>query len=312
MRSKRWLLLALLLPSIAACQSNSESGADPGPATPSGAPGQTVTVDLDGRPFRLHIPTSFDPAAAAPLVVLLHGYTSSSVEQESYFQLGAESDRRGFLYALPEGTTDDSGEQFWNATDACCDFYGTDVDDSGYLRKLIDTVSASYPVDPTRVYVVGHSNGAFMAYRLACDHADVITAIVSLAGATTNDPAQCSPDRPVSVLQIHGTGDTTIPFDGGANRGRPFPSADTTLATWREYNGCADDPVSGDPLDLDSSADGAETTVTSYTAGCEQGSRVELWSIAGGAHVPPLTDEFAPAVVDFLYAQVSPGPAGTS
>jgi polyhydroxybutyrate depolymerase len=308
MRWKRWFLAALLVPLIAACESDAEPepGEEPPAAAPTGSPGETVTVDLDDRPFRLHIPASYDPATPAPLVLLLHGFTSSSVEQESYFKLGAESDRRGFLYALPEGTTDPDGEQFWNATDACCDFHRSDVDDSGYLRSLIDTVAASYPVDPARVYVVGHSNGGFMAYRLACEHADVLTAIVSLAGAATDDPSQCTPERPVSVLQIHGTSDTTIPFDGGANAGRPFPSVETTLAMWRERNGCTDESETAEPLDLDSGVDGAETTVTSYAAGCGEGSRVELWSIADGGHVPPLTEDFAPAVVDFLYARTSP------
>jgi polyhydroxybutyrate depolymerase len=294
-----WLLAALLLALVAAC----DSTPDPEDAqVPTGAPGETITVDLDDRPFRLHVPASHD-GSPAPLVVLLHGFTSSSTEQESYFRLEAESDRRGFLYALPDGTTDPDGEQFWNATDACCDFHRTEVDDSGYLRRLIDTVAASYPVDTARVYVVGHSNGGFMAYRMACEHAEVVTAIVSLAGAATNDPSQCTPERPVSVLQIHGTNDTTIPFDGGANFGRRFPSVEVMLAMWRDLNGCGDEAGTSESLDLDSSVAGAETTVTTYATGCRDTSRVELWSIADGSHVPRLTADFAPAVVDFLYEQ---------
>src|SRR5690606_24552304 len=281
MRWRPSISAGMLLIAVAACGQDPAPAQSSEPPAPTGAPGETVTVDVADRPFRLHIPESYDPATPAPLVVRLHGFTSSSTEQEAYFQLGPESDQRGFLYALPEGTEDPDGEQFWNATDACCDFHRSEVDDAGYLRSLIETVSASYPVDASRVYLVGHSNGGFMAHRFACEHADVVTAIVSLAGAATNDPAECAPARPVSGLQVNGTTDTVIPFDGGANFGRPFPSVDGTLALWREHNGCAEEPETGEPLDLDSTIEGAETTVTSYLTGCRDGSRVELWTIEG-------------------------------
>lgn len=306
MTRRRWLPAALLVPIVAACTSTST----PDPEVtqvPTAAPGTTVTVDLEDRPFQLHVPESYDPAGTFPLVVLLHGYTSSATEQEQYFRLTAESDRRGFLYAMPDGTTDPDGERFWNATEACCDFRRSGVDDSGYLRGLIDAVTSAYPVDPSRVYLVGHSNGGFMALRMACEHASVITAVVSLAGAATDDAAQCTPDRPVTVLQIHGTDDDVIPFDGGANFGRPFPSVEGTLDLWRGRNGCTDqaDPPAA-ALDLDSDLPGAETTVTTYAAGCRDGTRVELWSIAEGSHVPALTPDFATAVVDFLWHATSP------
>jgi polyhydroxybutyrate depolymerase len=302
-RTRRWPVMLLVLLVTACGSSEPPEVADP-PASPqTPTPGTTVTVDLDDRPFQLHVPESYDPAGGAALVLLLHGYTSNAVDAESYFRLTAESDRRGFLYAMPDGTTDASGDRFWNATAACCDFRGSEVDDSGYLRRLIDTVSASYPVDRSRVYVVGHSNGGFMAHRLACDHAGVVTAIVSLAGAATNDESQCAPERPVNVLQIHGTADTTIPFEGGANAGNPFPSVADMLGMWRRLNGCADQAETLPALDLDSSLPGRETTVTTYATGCRDGSRVELWSIEDGSHVPSLTPEVGPAIVDFLYGQ---------
>jgi polyhydroxybutyrate depolymerase len=265
-----------------------------------------VTINLADRPFQLHIPTSYRAGTKAPLVVVLHGYTASGAQQESYFKLTAESDRRGFLYAMPDGTTNRNGERFWNATPACCDFGRTGVDDSGYLASLIAAVAASYSVDPGRVYLTGHSNGGFMAYRMACDHADKITAIVSLAGAMNADPAQCTPSRPVSILEIHGTGDETIGYDGGANAGNGFPSVATTLNDWRGYDGCNDKADTSSPhKDLVTDLPGAETTVTEYREGCRDGSTVELWSIKDGAHVPALSENFAPDVVDFLYAQPS-------
>jgi polyhydroxybutyrate depolymerase len=298
MGAKRGLLAVLVLACLAAC------GGDPEPP----ATGKTVTVDLENRPFQLHVPKAYDAGTKMPLVVLLHGYTSDAAEAESYFKLTAESERRGFLYAMPDGTQDGRGERFWNATEACCDFYRTGIDDSGYLHRLLEKVKSSYSVDATRVYFVGHSNGAFMSYRMGCEHAAEITAIVSLAGAATNDPARCTPSRPVSVLEIHGTADSTIRYDGGANAGQPYPPVAATLAQWRQHDGCADQAdTSNPPMDLESALPGPETTVTTYSAGCRNGTRVELWSIKDGGHVPAITATFAPAVIDFLLARTSPG-----
>ncbi|MEJ3749692.1 alpha/beta fold hydrolase [Actinomycetes bacterium KLBMP 9797] len=301
MTAKRWLLAALVLPSLVACDST------PRTVPPTGPPrGKTVTVELRDRPFQLHVPTGYDPAVKAPLVVLLHGYTSSAAEQESYLRLTAEADRRGFLYAMPDGTKDRRDNRFWNATEACCDFNRTGVDDSAYLTQLLDTVALSYSVDTRRVYLVGHSNGGFMAYRMACEHSTRITAIVSLAGAATNDAAQCAPERPVSVLQIHGTADRTIRFEGGANVGRPYPSAQSSLALWHRHNGCGDQAASAAPLDLDSRLPGPETTVTTYRTGCRDATTVALWSIKDGRHIPTLANDFPSLVTDFLLAHTRP------
>lgn len=301
MTRTRLLAAALLLCLVAAC--GSKDGGDD--ATPPAEAGTTITVDLDDRPFKLHFPVSYDPAGSAPLVVLLHGYTADAVRQEAYFRLTAESDRRGFVYAMPDGTRDNRGEQFWNATDACCDFGNLGVDDSTYLRRLIETVTSAYAVDPARVYLIGHSNGGFMALRMACDHADVITGVVSLAGSATDDPAECTPAGEVSVLQIHGDADRVIRYDGGANFGHAYPSAEGVVELWRTLNGCSDTAETGEPLDLDRVQAGAETTVTIYQDGCRGGARVALWTISGGSHRPRLTDHFAGAVIDFLYGESS-------
>jgi polyhydroxybutyrate depolymerase len=298
MSTKRGLLALLALALMA-----SSCGPEPSEETKKVAAGQTAQVKLDDRPFQLHVPRSYDPAAKVPLVVLLHGYTSHSAEADSYFKLTAESERKGFLYAMPDGTKDRRDKQYWNATEACCDFYGGGTDDSRYLSRLVETVKASYAVDDKRVFFIGHSNGGFMSHRMACDHADVVRAIVSLAGMVTSKPDSCKPARAVTVVQIHGTKDETISFDGGFNGSQPYPSAVDTVAFWRKQNGCGDQAeASAAPLDLERGIDGAETAVTSYRAGCRDGSRTELWAIKEARHVPTLNDNFGATVVDFLYS----------
>jgi polyhydroxybutyrate depolymerase len=307
---RRWLASALILAFLAGCGSAGSGNASPSEAAawhPAIAPGSTGTIDLDGRPFQLHVPAGYDPARKAPLVVLLHGYESSADQQERYFKFTPESNRRGFLYAMPDGTSDRAGKRFWNATDACCDYDRSGVDDSTYLSRLLDTVASAYSVDPARVYLVGYSNGGFMAYQMACEHSMRITAVVSVAGAISNETSLCTPQRPVSVLEIHGTADATIKFGGGLNAGHRYPSVDTTLATWRHINGCSSQPDNTAPrLDLEPRLAGTETGVTTYSTGCQSSTRVELWYIEGGGHVPRLNANFAPAVIDFLYHQAVP------
>jgi polyhydroxybutyrate depolymerase len=287
------LVLCLALLPLTACGKN--NGPRPAAIDPTARGYQTVA--LNDRPFRLYVPASFDPAKSARLVVALHGYGSNSAEMSSYFGLTGQSDQRGFLLALPDGTVDNTGRQFWNATDFCCNFSGSNVDDSGYLSSLINLVTGSYRV--SAVYFIGHSNGAFMSHRMACEHADQITAIATLAGVLWTDPARCRPSRPVNVLQIHGTSDPTIVYAGTGS----YPSAEATVARWRDMDGCSSVPDPASPaLDLDSSVSGAETTVTTYSSGCHGGVRVALWRMAGSSHVPAFTGAFTPDLLDFLFA----------
>jgi len=265
-------------------------------------------IDLGRGPVTIHVPPSYDPEIPTPLVLLLHGYGGSGAWQESYMRFTPLSDEYGFLYAHPDGTVDQSGRRFWNATNACCNFYGSDVDDSGYLRDLIDAIKAQANVDNRRVHLVGHSNGGFMSYRMACDHADAIASIASLAGATFLDPNDCTPSEPVHVLQIHGTADTVVLYDGGCFGAECYPGAVETVETWATYDGCALVSEPGEPLDLEASISGAETEVTRYVTDCRRGGSGELWSIVGGSHIPSLSTDFGPAVIDFLYAHPKPLP----
>ena len=159
--------------------------------------------------------------------MMLHGYSATGALEEAYLQLEPQAMAKGFVYLHPDGTVDRAGEHFWNATDACCNFYGSMVDDDSYLMGLIAEISTKLTVDPKRVYVMGHSNGGFMAYRLACNHADKLAAIAVLAGEMVNDVSMCNPTDAVSVLHIQGTADTTIYYAGGsvAPGVPPYPGA---------------------------------------------------------------------------------------
>ncbi|MCU1455407.1 MAG: hypothetical protein JWN46_3553 [Acidimicrobiales bacterium] len=261
-------------------------------------PGRTGVA----RPFTVHVPPSYQPGVAAPLLVMLHGYAATSAVEESYLQLTNAADAHGMLYAHPDGTRDSTGSQFWNATDACCDFEGSGVDDSAYLNGVIDQIELTYNVDRRRVFIVGHSAGGFMAYRMACDHADQVAAVVSLEGATYADPTKCHPSEPVTALEIHGTADSTIAYDGGSSGGHTYPSAPATILSWATADGCTskvDDPAPA-PHAIDKHLPSA--TVRAYSTGCAPNGHAELWTLAGGTHVPDLTPTFAEQVVGYLLA----------
>ena len=271
-------------------------------STGSGGPACTETKFGGDRPVDLHVPFSYACDKGAPLVILLHGYTASGSLEELYLNITAESNKRGFLYAHPDGTKNSEDKQFWNATDACCNFEGSKVDDSAYISDLIKDVQAAYNVDAKRIYLVGHSNGAFMSYRMACEHGDQIAAFASLAGAMYSDVTKCAPKEPVSLLEIHGTADDTIAYKGGAIGAATFPSAETSVADWVTFDKCNKSPeAAAAPLDLEAALAGSETQVTSYS-GCQAGTGVALWTIEGGSHIPSFTESFIPGVMDFLYA----------
>ncbi len=222
--------------------------------------------------------------------------------QAAYLRLLPAAAERGMLVVAPDGTENRAGKRYWNATDACCAGpLAKDVDDSTYLADVIANVAADHAVDPDRIYVMGHSNGGFMSFRMACDHADVIAAIASLEGATYDDPAACDPAEPVSVLAVHGTADDTIGYEGDDIAGTPYPGAEQTVATWAGYDGCAERDPDPEPAELPVVADLPPATVTSWT-GCEDDVAVDLWTQPDGTHIPAWDDAFIGEVLDWLLA----------
>ena len=264
-------------------------------------------VDAGRGPVPVYLPSTYDDGVPMPLIVMLHGYGASGAVQEAYLRFRPHQEAYGFMLATPDGTVDAFGNRFWNATDACCNFAGSDVDDSGYLLALIEAIQTECAVDTRLICLMGHSNGGFMSYRMACDHADVLASIASLAGATHDDPNDCAPVATVHTLQIHGTNDSVIFYNGGSLYGNAYPGAIETTELWAANNGCAVvADHSSPPLDLDRGLAGAETLVTTYQQDCNPGGSAELWTIVGGSHTPNLSASFSPLVIDWLLRHPKP------
>jgi polyhydroxybutyrate depolymerase len=276
-----------------------DAGPDAGPKTEFGG----------SRPVTLRVPPSYEPGTPMPLVIALHGFSGDSAFIEGYSGFGTLFANKGFLLAAPNGTLGQDGKRFWNATDACCDFFASGVDDEKYLLDLIAEIQDAYSVDAKRVYLIGFSNGAFMAYRMACHHADKFAALVSLSGATYDDALACAPSAKVSVLQVHGDVDETIKYGGGQLKvngvDKAYPSAQGTIDRWSGYDACADTQTPAAAIDFSGAISGAETQVLRRD-GCTAGVDVELWTVTGGGHVLAFGAASQTRLWDWLAAHSKP------
>ena len=227
------------------------------------------------------------PGERLPLLLYLHGLGGSGTEALASPDLRALAQRHRMVLVAPDGNLDREGRRFWNAGGACCNFDGKAVNDVARLEALIYHWTQRPEIDPTRVYIVGFSNGGFMAHRLACYMDDRLAAIVSIGGAGRAPEEACAPVSTIAVLEIHGDADPIVRYGGGHvldNRAAdPHPSAPETFHAWAAHLGC---PTEAKPktkaVDLDPRLPGAETTMASY-ADCPHGS-AELWTVRGGGH----------------------------
>ncbi len=265
----------------------------------------STTIGSLARAYSKFIPSSYSKDSSIPLVVLLHGYGSTGAQQESYMKFESVAEKNKFILVYPDGTIDSVGRRFWNATDACCSFF-SQVDDDAYLLAILKEMESRYSIDAKRIYFVGHSNGGFMSYRMACKHPDRIAAIASLAGASFFKPADCGATNSVSVLQVHGTKDETIFYDGGQILGNSYPSAFASASQWATVNQCTQNALTrSTKLDLEGNIAGDETSIKAWT-NCQNSSEVELWTVENATHIPTLSSTFATKIWEFFAAHAKP------
>ena len=222
---------------------------------------ETLAVNNLLRDFRVFRPATLDGSKPMPLVILLHGSPTDAAGTEDVIHFDAQATAGGFLNVYPDGCSMD-----WDERHA-----SLDVD---FISHLIDRLESEYSIDKSRVYLVGISAGGFMAYRLACDLANRIAAVASVAGSMWWD--DCQPARPIPILEMHGTSDANVPYDGGGStyHGQAMPPVMTVIHRWVAYDGCTGAPVPSL----------AGITTTSLWNRCGGGSVVRLDTVVGGNH----------------------------
>jgi polyhydroxybutyrate depolymerase len=245
------------------------------------------------RGYRVIERAGHDATLPAPVLFALHAYATPLETLPEAFSLNDVAAKHGFLVVVPEGTKDDDGNPFWNASRACCGRVKNEVDDLGYLRGVLGDLKRHYAVDDARVYALGVSNGAFMAHRWACSTGD-LAGIVAISGVGPGpDDPPCKPERKVRVLQIHGDRDEVIRYTGGQGTKGRYPSAYATAKRWAELNGCRSERAFGSEFTLLHGR-------TKRSEWPDSGARVVLWTFEGGAHNLRSARLLTSHIVDFL------------
>lgn len=250
MRS-RILSLALGWLAILGCQGASLHA--PVAALPEKTPGRyQEQLPHDGltRSFLLDVPKAYDASRRLPLVVLLHGWMGNARTIAAYSGFQALAEKQGFVLATPEGLGNPQG---WNA--GFLDLSGKNrPDDVGFVAKMLDQVENEVGIDPERVFVVGHSNGAMLAHYVAAKLSDRIAAIGAVAG-TVGLPGQRgaadstipTPTSPVSVILLHGNADRVVTYDKDHPGLLRSIGAPDSAKWWATRNGCSVVPSKSEP-----------------------------------------------------------------
>ena len=252
------------------------------------------------RSFSVFVPSNYSASSPLPLIIALSGYNQSGTDFEKYLKLTPLAQSDGFLYVHPDGSKDLHGIRFWNGTPECCDFQNQKVDDAKYIMSIISEIESKYSVDINRIYIIGHSNGGFLANNLACNYSDQIAAIVNLAGGSYTTARSCKPTSPISVLEIWGTADDTYKINHIL--GKAIPGALKIFSGWGAINRCdAVTQTSPQKLDLDAKIAGAETAVVQYQ-NCPANTAIEFWRILGAGHAPTPSPTFDSQIITWLLA----------
>jgi polyhydroxybutyrate depolymerase len=241
---------------VADCRGGEAASFAPSPG--SGVSYSTLSIDGRLRDFRLFQPSSIDIAKTVSVVIVLPPPSVDAGTLESVIHFDNEASTGGFLSASPNGC-DYSWAYSPGAANAA---------DEDFVRKMIEQLRTRFHV--SNVYATSGSGGSRMLYRLACDLADEIVAVADVDGTMILKDG-CTPTRPVSILEMHGTADETSPWAGGGPNGS-YP-VEAVNERWRTLDGCTGDPAV------------ATTGITvSSVWTCQRGTVVRLDKVVGGKH----------------------------
>lgn len=244
-----------------------------------------LTVDHLRRSYLLHVPRACGSGQPAALVLAFHGRLGSGKKMAKLTNLSGLADEQGFIVAYPNGVG-----RSWNAGHGIGRAQAQGVDDVKFTVRLIEALGQRLNLDSRRVYATGFSNGATFVHRLACELSEKIAAIAAVGGTIAPQiGGNCRPQRAVAMLQIHGTADPFVPWEGGLTvAGGRVEAAAATAAGWARRNGC---PATPEVAEL-----GGGVVRTRYGA-CGQGAEVVLYRIEEGGHTWPGGYQFLPRKV---------------
>ena len=275
------------------------------------APGTSVNVTIVAHPaealgnasrtYRIHVPKEYNATHAVSVVLVFHGYGGNAAGMERGSGFSTLADEQGFLAVYPQGLPDkQTNKPFW-AEIGPID-YG--VDDTLFVSDILNDVQQTYCVNAHRIYATGFSNGGGVTNLLACRLAGRIAAFAPLSANAYAIPGGCHPGRPVPLLDMHGTADPLLPYNGiplSKNPDWPLPSLPAYMQSWATRDGCTQGP--------DIFLREAKVTGMQWT-GCQGNVGVVHYRIEGGGHAwPPLINGKTPAEVMWQFFSQYPLPA---
>ncbi len=214
---------------------------------------QSITIDGVERHYIIHIPPSYDKSAAVPLVIMLHGAGHTALGALDSTGWTKVADEECFLVVFPDATRADPllppsflrNPQVWNDGSGRAHTGSHNIDDTGFIRKLIDTLESKYVIDSSKIFIAGFSNGASMSYRLGVELSDKIAAIAPVSGHLWMKPQPLL--HPVSLIAIAGVDDPINPLYGGEVEtpwwGKEYkPSISDAVTRWAEMLTCGCEP----------------------------------------------------------------------
>ena len=193
---------------------------------------ETLLMEHDDlmRSAQVYTPDGFDSSFALPVVLNFHGFGGMALDHMTYTDMASTADEQSFLLVCPQGSLLD-GYPHWNNALPGPD-NKSDADDLGYLAKLIQALDDEYIIDRERIYACGFSNGGMMAYALACYLNNEIAAVACISGCLGDTSATCAHVHPTATLNIHGTQDGDIPYNGSSE----VIGAQDATAFWANRN----------------------------------------------------------------------------
>ena len=274
------------------------------------APGSSVNVTIAAHPaesrgqhsrtYRIHVPEKYNDTHPTGVVLVFHGHGGNAAGMEAGSGFSTLADQQDFLAVYPQGLLDGQNKPFW-ADIGPIDF---GIDDVLFVSDILNDVQQKYCVDAHRIYATGFSNGGGMTNLLACRMAGRIAAFAPLSGDDYTIPSGCHPGRPVPLLNMHGTADPLLPYNGipvSVNPDWPLPSLPSYLQTWATRDGCTHGP---DIFLREQKVTGMQWT------GCRGNVSVVHYRIEGGGHAwPPLINGKTPAEVMWQFFSQYPLPA---
>jgi len=233
------------------------------------------------RQYLLRVPAAYNRSRALPLVVLLHGWTGSAPTIVANTGFDDKAEREGFVLVAPEGL---GRPQAWNV--GFLDLTGNrHPNDAAFVADLIGQVEREVGIDPNRVFVAGHSNGAMLAHLVGAKYGDRVAAIGVVSGTIGLPNTQLkvkivpNPVRPVSAMIIHGKKDGMVAYDASHQALLQGIGAPRSAQWWAQADGCLPSPSR-------SVSPNGNVVLDRYVNG-RLGTEVDLMTINNGLHEWP-------------------------